>query len=66
MLSEEWLQVILADRAREIEAARLARLARDAAPREGRVRTWFRGRLAARNAPSSAPQRGRAATDSSA
>ena len=67
MLSEDWLKVIQADREREIEAARRAHAARAAAPRRGRVRAWFAGRIAAGPAQlPGRPQTGRAATDPSA
>lgn len=71
MLSEEWLRVIKAERQREIEAARWAAMARAAAPRRGRLRSWFRGRFAAEQAlapgeqapPAGLPQTGRTAAD---
>ena len=67
MLSEDWLKMILADREREIEAAERVHAARTAAPRRGRLRAWFDGRLAAGTAPlPSRRQTGRAATDPSA
>jgi hypothetical protein len=76
MLSEEWLQVIQAEREREIEAARRAHEARSVTAQPGRVRAWLNGHLAADRgsvevlagpAPlQPCPQPGRAATDPSA